>query len=207
MGRALDKLNTQFHAGEIEGLQTIRRQVESYRANTKIDRPLSLAVFGQPGSGKSFAIKQLAKEMLGDQAQVFEFNLTQFQKWEDLVLSFHRIRDAAARGRMPFVFWDEFDTDDFRWLKHFLAPMQDAEFHSAGHAFPFGRGTFVFAGGVAHTMAEFRDKVGRETARKGPDFISRLHGYLDVKGPNPARAGGAGRTRIGRPSWRTTRPT
>jgi hypothetical protein len=171
---------------EIEGLQTIRRQIQNYRANEKIERPLSLAVFGQPGSGKSFAIKQLAEELLGRVAQLFEFNLTQFQKWEDLVLSFHQIRDAAAKRRMPFVFWDEFDTDDFKWLKHFLGPMQDAEFHSAGHAFPFGRGVFVFAGGVAYKMADFQEKV--RTAHKGPDFVSRLHGYLNIKGPNPVRS-------------------
>src|SRR5262249_42744032 len=107
--------------------------------------------------------------------------------WEDLVLAFHMIRDAGAKGRMPFVFWDEFDTDDFKWLKHFLAPMQDAEFHSAGHAFPFGRGIFVFAGGVSHSMASFQMKAQNDPANKGPDFISRLLGYPDLKGPNPVR--------------------
>lgn len=174
---------------EIERLHTIRRQIESYRSNIEIDRPLSLAVFGQPGSGKSFAIKQLAKELFGDEAQIFEFNLSQFHVWEDLVLAFHRIRDAGAKGRIPFVFWDEFDTDDFKWLKHFLAPMQDGEFHSAGHAFPFGRGIFVFAGSVAHTMSSFQEMVAAEPAKKGRDFISRLLGHLDVKGPNPVRVG------------------
>jgi len=103
-------------------------QIETYGENRRVDRPLSLAVFGQPGSGKSFAIKQLAEEIFGDEAKVFEFNLTQFREWGDLVLAFHLIRDAAAKGRIPFVFWDEFDTGGHKWLEHFLAPMQDADF-------------------------------------------------------------------------------
>jgi hypothetical protein len=174
---------------EIERLHTVRNLIEGYSSNPKDHRPLSIAVFGPAGSGKSFAIKELAKELFGDDAKILEFNLTQFHQWDDLEIAFHQVRDGAARGKIPFVFWDEFDTEDFKWLKHFLAPMQDSTFQSKGHNFPFGKAVFVFAGSVAWTMSGFESKVGDNRDIKGPDFLSRLRGYVDIKGPNPSTDG------------------
>ncbi|MCL5745971.1 MAG: RyR domain-containing protein [Acidobacteria bacterium] len=97
---------------------------------------------------------------------------------------------------MPLVFWDEFDSGGLRWLKEFLAPMQDAEFRSQGLSFPFGKAIFVFAGGTAHTFDQF-DRTGAAgdagasfRTVKGPDFVSRLRGYVNIKGPNPTGGGG-----------------
>src|SRR5208337_4733968 len=98
----------------------------------------------------------------------------------------------SVHGQVPFVFWDEFDTLNLKWLKEFLAPMQDAFFRSNGIQFPFGRVVFVFAGGTASTLAEF-DRTAADDPRmvaeyrgaKGPDFVSRLRGFIDIKGPNP----------------------
>jgi hypothetical protein len=44
----------------------------------------------------------------------------------------------------------------------------------------------VFAGGTAKTFDEFQSKVAENAGRhaKGPDFISRLRGYLNIKGIN-----------------------
>jgi hypothetical protein len=49
---------------------------------------------------------------------------------------------------------------------------------------------FVFAGGVSHSWKDFTKKVSKFEHSKGPDFISRLRGHLDIasiNGPgNPA---------------------
>src|SRR4051794_23668302 len=37
---------------------------------------------------------------------------------------------TLAKGTIPLVFWDEFDTNEMAWLAYFLSPMQDAEFRS-----------------------------------------------------------------------------
>lgn len=176
---------------EIERINAIRNLIDAYRKKPQDLRPLSLAVFGPPGSGKSFAIKQLAAEMFGGRALVLEFNLSQFEALGDLHTAFHRVRDGSVKGQIPLVFWDEFDSAGLRWLKEFLAPMQDAEFRSQGISFPFGKAIFVFAGGTAHTFKEF-DRTGAAgdteaafRAVKGPDFVSRLRGYVNIKGPNP----------------------
>jgi DNA replication protein DnaC len=63
---------------EIERINSIRSLITSYRTNPADRRPLSIAVFGPPGSGKSFAIKQLGVELLGKAQTVLEFNLSQF---------------------------------------------------------------------------------------------------------------------------------
>ena len=172
---------------EMERLNSIRNIIQSYRTNLGEKRPLSIAVFGPPGSGKSFAVKELAAELFAGQLSSFEFNLSQFEGTDDLHQAFHQIRDGSVHGQVPFVFWDEFDSLNLKWLKEFLAPMQDAVFLSKGTKFPFGKVIFVFAGGTAASLAEF-DKGASNAefrAAKGPDFVSRLRGFIDIKGPNP----------------------
>jgi len=175
---------------EIERVNAIRNLILEYTQN-KDARPLSIAVFGQPGSGKSFAIKQVGEEIFGKAHRPLEFNLTQFDSVRDLHHALHTIHDRALEGEVPLVFWDEFDTkrqgEPLGWLKEFLAPMQDARFVSEGEPHPVGRAVFVFAGGTRtsfHDFAADQDSGAKKEA-KVPDFISRLRGYVNIKGPNP----------------------
>ena len=175
---------------EIERINSIRGLIASYQANSKDQKPLSIAVFGPPGSGKSFAIKQLASELFGSKKAILEFNLSQLKSVEDLHIAFHQVRDASVRGEIPLVFWDEFDSMDLEWLKEFLAPMQDAEFLAGSVAHPFGKAIFVFAGGTKSIFESFDKSRGPKNEenfknKKGPDFVSRLRGFVNIKGPNP----------------------
>lgn len=175
---------------EIESLRGIQRLVKNYYGKGKSSRPLSIAVFGPPGSGKSFAIKQIAEGVIGKEKPL-EFNLSQFTKSENLIEAFHQVRDKAIKGTMPFVFWDEFDSKKYEWLQYLLAPMQDGEFREGQISHPIGKCVFVFAGATSFTMESFgpQDKQSEDykefKMRKGPDFVSRLSGYLNVLGPNP----------------------
>ncbi|HNR40076.1 MAG TPA: RyR domain-containing protein [Acidobacteriota bacterium] len=179
---------------EIERINAVRNLIVAYRNNAEDRRPLSLAVFGPPGSGKSFAIKQLVAELFGDDKGSYEFNLSQMEGPRGLHLALQQVRDAAIRGRIPLVFWDEFDTGDLRWLKDFLAPMQDAQFTADGVIYPLGKAIFVFAGGTCPCFEVFdRTRSGGAVeeafrAVKGPDFVSRLRGFVNIKGPNPISA-------------------
>ena len=174
---------------EIEGLHSIQSLISEYCRYAQ-KKPLSVAVFGPPGSGKSFGVEQVAKSILGE-ISVLTFNLSQFGQPEDLYDALHQVRDVGLSGKIPLVFWDEFDTtlngQPLGWLRYLLAPMQDGSFQEGQLMHPIGRCIFVFAGGTSHCMEEFGAQLAEEEKRaaKLPDFVSRLRGFLNVLGPNP----------------------
>jgi RyR domain len=176
---------------EIESLRSIRSLTGEYLRQQQPKRPLSIAVFGPPGSGKSFGITQLAMALKPGEIEKKEFNLSQLRSTAELLSAFHQVRDIGLRGKIPLVFWDEFDSNfdgcQFGWLRYFLAPMQDGEFLEGDVVHPIGRAIFVFAGGTSASLAKFGIDLDEETSHsaKLPDFISRLKGYINVLGPNP----------------------
>ena len=201
---------------EIESLRSIRNLMKSYQeGRTLQDRPMSIAVFGAPGSGKSFAVKQIAADINSSIAEgsrsleIVECNVAQFREVEDLGNAIARIASLNLQHKIPLVFFDEFDCNfekisPLGWLKYFLAPMQDGTYYTASQTVTFGRAIFVFAGGVYRTIAEFNPYTKCVSARrnpkeyqnvmqrrkvfkgqKGPDFVSRLRGYIDILSVNP----------------------
>ena len=183
---------------EIEAYRSLCAILHEYLHNPAPERPLTIAVFGPPGSGKSFGVKQVAEFVKGDiELDGPTFNLSQYGDSEELAAAFHLIRDSSVRGRVPLVFFDEFDArvnkEPLFWLKHFLAPMQDGLFLDRGTTHPIGKAVFVFAGGTSQSFEEFNmepdsvPKVGGYTFKefkeaKGPDFVSRLRARLDITG-------------------------
>jgi hypothetical protein len=181
-----------------------RHEMESYRAlyslmydytrQTTPLRPLNVAVFGPPGTGKSFGVKMVAKALADTGGsrpmETLTFNLSQYQSADELAAAFHLVRDVVLRGKIPLVFFDEFDTTlngmELGWLRYFLSPMQDAEFMDRGAPHPIGQSIFVFAGGTCGSYAEFAKpfhaKDDKFKKAKGPDFLSRLRGTLDIPG-------------------------
>jgi hypothetical protein len=180
---------------ELESFRSFRNLVCEYCKQGQQQKPLSVAVFGSPGSGKSFGINQVAKALLPGQIEKREFNLSQFISVEDLISALHQVRDIGLSGKIPLVFWDEFDTSfegkSLGWLRYFLTPMQDGKFQEGEIIHPIGRAIFVFAGGTSTSMASFGKVLEAELfkAVKGPDFISRLKGFINVLGPNPLKEG------------------
>ena len=176
---------------EIESLRSIQALVDEYSKQKAPKQPLSIAVFGPPGSGKSFGIRELAKMLLPDQIKDLTFNLSQLAGPNDLLDALHQVRDAGLSGSLPLVFWDEFDTTlegrALGWLRYFLAPMQDGHFQQGEITHPIGRAIFVFAGGTGDRIEKLGAELSPAERRsaKVPDFKSRLKGHLNVLGPNP----------------------
>ncbi len=188
---------TTVDPNEIENYNTIKMLLDDYAEQCgatglgETVQPLSIAVFGYPGSGKSFGVKQIA-ETSGNFA-VASINLSQIESPAELFTAL----DAAltgAEGSIPLVFFDEFDSDrngiSRGWLRYFLAPMQDGEYALDGRIRKIKQAVFVFAGGTAHSFQDFLP--GDDEAQtlefqriKGSDFVSRLKGILNIRGLNP----------------------
>jgi ATPase family associated with various cellular activities (AAA) len=174
---------------EIEELRSVRSLMREYNGRNANKRPLSIAVFGSPGSGKSFAVKAVAESILDSRRefQTLEFNVSQFSAPEQLYEALHQVRDLSLSGKMPLVFFDEFDSDfhgTYGWLRYFLAPMQDGKFTQGQVSHSVGDAVFVFAGGTSHDMHTFRLLAQDAKTAKGPDFLSRLQGYLNIASLN-----------------------
>ncbi len=199
--------------GDIESLRSIRQQMLRYKQEVRPKTPLSIAVFGAPGSGKSFGLKQIAEAIFHDKA--LEFNLSQFKGPEELYGAYHQVRDKVLTGATPVVFWDEFDSRQLMWLQYLLAPMQDGIFQEGPMTHSIGKCVFVFAGGTSYDYryfgplepaAEKEDdemkKARREfIQKKGPDFKSRLTACLNVMGPNPRKRFDRKLAEAGRDPW------
>jgi hypothetical protein len=145
-------------------------------------------VFGRPCAGKSFGVKAIAGHVAPGDLHSQEINLAQLSSPEDLVREFHVARDTILDGRTPLIFFDEFDCSAFDrqlgWLPYFLEPMQDGTFRDHGRQHALRRAIFVFAGGTAKSLDEFRAFATQQgyQDKKLPDFVSRLQGFLQIAG-------------------------
>jgi hypothetical protein len=181
---------------EMENLHAVRELFINYVSSTTASKPLSIAVFGLPGSGKSFAIEELAEELSRDDSQPGDrphkivsrtFNLSQFAGPEAISVALHQVRDVGLSGNLPLVFWDEFDTKfdtKLGWLRYFLAPMQDGRFQDGSMVHNIGRAIFVFAGGTSQSMADFI----KAAKQKAPDAEATKDGENAKKGDGYKKA-------------------
>jgi len=192
----IGKLQT-IDRGEIEAYSNISNIIKMYYESEnpkgeELIKPLSIAVFGKPGSGKSFGVKQIAKNVLPkDVIEDITFNVSQFsENDDDLGACFQGVRDIILKGKLPLVFFDEFDSDGGALLKNFLMPMQDGKFKDSSGEHPLGKCILVFAGGTAYTFAGFceQNKTDDGKQKKIPDFVSRIKGSIDIVGPNKKEA-------------------
>jgi hypothetical protein len=195
-----------FHIGnlrttdpaELDPVITLQNVMDSYVSRETFQRPLCIGVFGPPGSGKSFSVKEVArvisKKMDTNPFDFFEFNMTQFDGPEEINSAIEPIRASVARSKVPIVFWDEFDcrydNHEFGYLRYFLPSMQDGVTYVHGTPYYIGRAIFVFAGGVKASWAGMEDLLNQEDEQaaqliktlKIPDFMSRLRVVLDIDG-------------------------
>lgn len=183
---------------EIGPVLTLQSVMDSYVSKESFQRPLCIGVFGPPGSGKSFSVKEVA-QVIGQKFDnnpfdFFEFNLTQFSDPNEINSSIDLIRASVAKGKVPITFWDEFDCrydgNEFGYLRYFLPSMQDGVTYVHGAPYYIGRSIFVFAGGVKSNWEGMEDLLSTEDpvelqkakTLKIPDFMSRLRVVLDIDG-------------------------
>ncbi len=170
---------------EKQNLQFLKDQIYRYRPLEQPDRPLCLGVFGPPGSGKSFAVKQFLASI---EEKLETINLSQLEGPNDLAAAIVKIASARTSPLM-YLFFDEFDSKlagtPLGWLQWLLAPMQDGVVFYQGSRIELKRAVYFFAGGTADSFESFpQAHEGYFREAKGPDFVSRLRGHIDVRGVN-----------------------
>ena len=193
--RAFGRFTT-YSESELSELESALEVTQRYLGYDGAPRPLCIAAFGPPGSGKSFAVEQL-HELVSAYDKKIEvplttLNLTQIDGPVALAEALARIAGERNRATVPFVFFDEFDCSlngaELGWLSWFLAPMNDGKFIHGGAGVTLDRAVFAFAGGTASTFRAFANPAPERAhdfrSAKGPDFVSRLRVTLDVAGPN-----------------------
>jgi len=194
--------------------QQIRQLLLDYISGNEV-QPISIVVFGPPGSGKSFYVRELVQSLGNEKlpetkeakpsapgpllkektyaeklSELIEVNLAQLYTPLDLSKRFYSARQHKRDTKV--FFFDEFDSSlegvSLGWLRWFLAPMQDGKFSYDGQTEEIGKSIFIFAGGTAASLNDFQERtridLDASREKKVPDFISRLRGYIDIRGIN-----------------------
>ena len=116
-----------FSGGEAEQFDSTLKLIGQYVQQISPKRPLCIGVFGPPGSGKSFTVKQIVKA--AESASKVEmptrtFNLTQIPSPRELSELLGQ-SIASAKNVVPVLFFDEFDApldgSSLGWLSWFLS--------------------------------------------------------------------------------------
>ncbi len=122
---------------EIENMRSMRgimaEYVDAYRAGRRVKRPLSVAVFGPPGAGKSFAVKQVATALLpgqlrGDRVQPLAVLRRAASSRRPSTRPATPTLRSSCRSCSGTSSTPPWRGVPLGWLRHFLAPMQDGEF-------------------------------------------------------------------------------
>jgi hypothetical protein len=193
IGKEKDRMG--FPEGSVDAVRSLelKRILEAYASRTSVEYPLSIAVFGPPGSGKSTWVRAMLASLDTLCAPHTTLNLTQYTP-QSVAKRVVAAVEADKSSLTKVFFFDEFDTaldkQTLGWLSWFLAPMQDSKMLET----KIPKSIFIFAGGTAASLTEFEERALNRPSeyreKKVPDFISRLRGFVDIQGinnPGPER--------------------
>ena len=77
--------------------------IRDYADRQSHSRPLSIAVFGKPGSGKSFAVREILSH-LKIETDPLTFNLSQFSNANELKPALQSVQTVGLSKKLPVVF-------------------------------------------------------------------------------------------------------
>lgn len=142
-------------------LNALDQTVNTYVEREKPSRPLNLLLAANPGSGKSFLVKELSKQISGD-TEFLEYHVASFRKLDDLFSIFQRIQSLNLEGKLPFVLLDEVDgkVDGNYIFPNLLAPLWDGVFHIGQERHHLGRAVLFFAASALLSSPSTQNVLG-----------------------------------------------
>ncbi len=142
-------------------LSALERTVSTYVGRDRPSRPLNMLLAANPGSGKSFLVKELSKQFPGDTA-FLEYHVASFRKLDDLFSIFQRIQSLNLEGKLPFVLLDEVDCKvaGEYIFPNLLAPLWDGIFHIGQERHHLGRAVLFFAASALLSSPSIKNVLG-----------------------------------------------
>jgi hypothetical protein len=96
---------------------------------------------------------------------------------KEISRAFRQIRDQVMQGKLPFVFWEDIDSENFRWLRYLLSPMKDGFIQEKNKIRHIGQCIFIFTGSSEHGKFFYKQEdsdPGREPKKTGKRKRKRL---------------------------------
>ena len=156
-------------------LAALERTVTTYVDREKPSRPLNMLLAANPGSGKSFLVKELSKQISGD-TEFLEYHVASFRKLDDLFSIFQRIQSLNLEGKLPFVLLDEVDgkVDGEYIFPNLLAPLWDGVFHIGQERHHLGRAVLFFAASALLSSPSIENVLGQTYQQVSyPEFAEK----------------------------------
>jgi DNA replication protein DnaC len=155
-------------------------------------KSLGCLLLGSPGTGKSYVVTQLAKQL---RLTLLFFNITHLSSIDELIDCFDEIASAQARASNNnnrfLIFFDEINAEiqGHSIWGNFLSPLLDGVYRRGGHLFTLKPSIWIFAGtevpgvneNASDQSSEFDQNHSTDKGRrseKASDFESRINGPI-----------------------------
>ena len=153
-------------------LHQLTTQINEFLHQQKAARQhRSYMLIAEPGTGKSYLVKRLAKAL---RLHDLQFNITQMLSKHDILDCFDTIvtTQAQQKDNPVLAFFDEINglVDGQHVYDAFLAPIADSSYIRAGKAFHIEPCVWMFAG----TESPVTANPVQNKQTKASDFVSRL---------------------------------
>jgi predicted AAA+ superfamily ATPase len=160
-------------------VRRIRMAIAAYANDRTRRRPLNFLMHADPGSGKSFLVKSIARGLTSWNASAVDFNMATLANVEDLIQPLDSVRNLKIQDRLPILFLDEFDSDATRYPL-LLPLMWDGQVNIGHRNLDLGKLVIILAGSGRHIGTEMAAaktmQNGSTSDGKIVDLLSRING-------------------------------
>jgi len=169
-------------------LLRLQSEMAAYKKRRESSRPYVCLLHAQPGSGKTFLARELAK---ATGYELYELNVARLADVDRLTVHFDQIASLSARrgpdGALPLLILDEFESKlgGQYIFGHLLSPLGEGIYEVGAQQRYLGRISILVVASRKRGLKKFRRWLKRRP--KGKDLWSRING-LKLELPKLSRA-------------------
>jgi hypothetical protein len=160
----------------IEEIQSKVRRIVAYISDTASHRPLTFILTAEPGSGKSYFVKCMAKDC---GVPMVTANVASLESMSELGFWIDEIRDHKTQDQTPVLLVDEADSKP-QDIPAFLPLLWDGLFSWQGRSLKIGKCVIVLVASNENLRRYIEDGIVDERVKNGfpkiEDLLSRING-------------------------------